>query len=63
MQLLPGDIAACFGTDLTGRAISWGTASLFAPRGLKVAPSHVAICCEFEERIVWVESTTLCGHA
>jgi hypothetical protein len=63
MQLLPGDIAACFGTDLTGRAISWGTASPFAPCGLRIAPSHVAICCEFEERIVWVESTTLCGHA
>lgn len=63
MQLLPGDIAACFGTDLTGRVISWGTASLLAPRGLRIAPSHVAICCEHEEQVVWVESTTLCGHA
>ncbi len=63
MQFLPGDIAACFGTDLTGRAISWGTASLLAPRGLRVAPSHVALCCEFEEQVVWVESTTLCPHA
>jgi hypothetical protein len=63
MQLVPGDIAACFGTDLTGRFISWGTASLLAPRGLRIAPSHVAICCEHEERAVWVESTTLCSHA
>lgn len=63
MEFLPGDIAACFGVDVTSRAISFATASLFTPRGLRLAPSHVALCCEYAGQIVWVESTTLCPHA
>lgn len=58
----PGDVAACFGTDVAARVISLATASPLAPRGLRYAPSHVAILCPHEDRPLWVESTTLCGH-
>lgn len=58
----PLDIAACYGTGLTAKAISYGTASLLAPPRLRIGPSHVAVLCEFHGRMVWVESTTLCQH-
>lgn len=58
----PLDIAACYGTDWTSNAIRFGTASLFAPPRLRVGPSHVAVLCRHEGRMVWVESTTLCRH-
>lgn len=58
----PLDIAACYGTGVTAQAISYGTASLLAPRRLRIGPSHVAVLCEFHGRMVWVESTTLCPH-
>lgn len=61
MEFLPGDIAACYGADWTGRCISLGTASLFGPAKLKVGPSHVAVLCEYQGDLVWVESTTLCA--
>lgn len=61
-ELLPGDLAACYGTDWVSRAISLGTASLFAPRRLRLGPSHVAVICERHGAPVWVESTTLCKH-
>ncbi|MEZ6058473.1 MAG: hypothetical protein R3C01_17365 [Planctomycetaceae bacterium] len=73
MLFQPGDIAACFGSDLTSRIVSYGTASPFAPQRLRVAPSHVAILCDPPGRVLkhhqqppgrmlWVESTTLCPH-
>ena len=59
----PLDIAACYGTDPTSRAISWLTASPFAPRRLRRGPSHVAVICHFHEMPVLIESTTLCRHS
>lgn len=58
----PLDIAACFGTGFTSKAISYGTASLLAPSRLRIGPSHVAVLCEFNGTMVWIESTTLCPH-
>lgn len=58
----PLDIAACYGTGFTAKAISYGTASLLAPPRLKIGPSHVATFCEYQQRMVWIESTTLCPH-
>ena len=57
---LPGDIAACYGTDWTSKFITYGTASLFAPRRLRLGPSHVAVMCQYHGTNIWVESTTLC---
>lgn len=59
MDWQPGDIAACYGRDLVSRTISWGCASLIAPRGLRLGPSHVAMICHQHGRPLWVESTTL----
>jgi len=60
LVLLPGDVFACWGADRTGRAITWRTASLIAPRGLRLGPSHVAMLAEHPRLgTVWVESTTL----
>jgi hypothetical protein len=58
----PGDLVACYGHDLTSKTISWGTASLLAPRRLRLGPSHVAVICEFRDSPIWIESTTLCPH-
>ncbi len=58
----PLDIAACYGTGFTAKAISYGTASVLAPPRLKIGPSHVATFCEYQQRMVWIESTTLCPH-
>lgn len=63
MEFLPGDIAACYGTDWTGRLIRWGTATLFPPASLRIGPSHVAILCRWRGRMIWTESTTLCRSA
>jgi hypothetical protein len=63
VEFQPGDIAACFGTDRVSRAISLGTARPFAPKRLKIGPSHVAILCDHSvEGMIWVESTSLCRH-
>ncbi len=58
----PLDIAACYGTGFTAKAISYGTASVLAPPRLKVGPSHVATFCNYQQRMMWIESTTLCPH-
>lgn len=62
----PGDIFACFGADPVSQLISWKTSLLswpFAPRGLRLSPSHVAIACPrfhpFSDHCFWFESTTL----
>lgn len=62
VAFLPLDLAACYGAGLTAKAISFGTASLIAPRRLRIGPSHVAVLCEYHGRMLWVESTTLCRH-
>ena len=59
----PLDIAACYGTGFTAKAISYGTASVLAPSRLRIGPSHVATFCEYQQRMVWIESTTLCPHS
>ncbi len=51
---------ACWGRDWMSRGITAGTWSPFGPPGLRLGPSHVAIICEWQERPVWVESTTMC---
>lgn len=61
MEFLPGDLAACHGADWTGRLIRWGTASVVAPRRLRVGPSHVAILSTWRGEPVWLEATTLCS--
>jgi hypothetical protein len=53
---------ACHGRDLLSRSISWGTASLVAPRRLRVGPSHVALIAEYHGSPLWVESTTMCNE-
>jgi len=58
----PLDLAACYGADWTGRLISFGTASVLAPRRLRIGPSHIALICEQHGSPVWIESTTLCAH-
>ncbi len=59
-----GDIAACHGADAASRLIRWGTATPFAPRGLRVGPSHVAILSEHYTRpgMFWFESTSMCAR-
>ena len=63
----PGDLFACFGGDLVSRFISWQTASVIAPAGLRLGPSHVAIASPLEGAVfsgcLWVESTTLARRA
>lgn len=61
-ELQPGDILACWGTDRVARFVSLMTSNPLAPRGLRFAPSHVAIVCKSDpadEGLLWVESTTL----
>lgn len=69
IEIEAGDIFACFGSDMLSRLISVETSLFtwpFAPRGLRLSPSHVAIACPRyapnEERCWWVESTTLTGR-
>ena len=61
-EFQPLDIAACYGTSIPAKAISYGTASLLAPSRLRIGPSHVAVLCEFNGTMVWIESTTFCPH-
>lgn len=59
-ELQPGDILACWGTDRVARFVSLMTSNPLAPRGLRFAPSHVAVVCDVPgEGLLWVESTTL----
>lgn len=58
----PGDILACFGSEAVSRAISWGTFCPVAPRGLRLAPSHVSIVAEWMGRPCVFESTTLANR-
>lgn len=61
MLFRAGDIAACYGTCWESRVIRWGTASLLAPRGLRLGPSHVAMLAHDREfGLTWFESTSLC---
>jgi hypothetical protein len=59
----PGDVFACWGSDWISRGISLPTSSLIGPRGVRWAPSHVAIACPrwypHHERCFWWESTSL----
>jgi hypothetical protein len=57
--LVAGDVMACYGIDTVSRIITLGTSSLLAPRGTRLAPSHVAIIAEFDGAPLWCESTTL----
>ncbi len=56
------DLLACYSPSWTGRVISYGTASLLAPRRLRIGPSHIAVICQYHGSPVWVESTTLSRH-
>jgi hypothetical protein len=58
----PGDILACYGSEPVSRAISWGTFCPTAPRGLRVAPSHVSIVAVDRGETVVFESTTLANR-
>ena len=64
----PGDIFACYGTDLISRGISLETSTtswVSGPSGLRWSPSHVAIASprSFPDhrRCYWFESTAI-GH-
>lgn len=56
-----GDVVACYGTGAISRIITVGTSTLFAPRGTRIAPSHVAIITKTggDGLSLWVESTSL----
>jgi len=54
------DLFACFGADVVSRTISYGTASLLAPTGLRIGPSHVALICRHRGNPLWLEATTRC---
>lgn len=58
----PLDIAACHGTGLAAQTIRYATAALLAPPRLRIGPSHVATVCEYQQQMLWIESTTLCPH-
>lgn len=62
-EFQPGDIAACWGRDWPGMGVSFATASLLAPAGLRWGPSHVAVLTQHAGRSLWVESTTLAPRA
>lgn len=63
MNLNPGDLLACHGTDFTSVGIKLATCHPFAPRGLRWGPSHVGIIVNSPKgTLPWlmcVESTTL----
>lgn len=59
-----GDVFACWGADWISRAISLETSSFRGPRGVRWAPSHVAIACprwfpKHHTHCYWWESTSL----
>ena len=58
----PGDIVACYGNDWVSRTVSATTSSVVGPAGLRIGPSHVAMICQYRDRHLWVESTTMCDH-
>lgn len=60
--LQPGDVLACYGSDFLSRMITWGTATIFAGRRLRLGPSHMAIIAEKDGSPIWIESTMLCPH-
>lgn len=63
VELLPGDILACYGKDLVSRGISLWTSSLRRPSRLRFGPSHVGIVVEHPSRgNLLIESTSLCAH-
>lgn len=55
----PGDIFACYGTDVVSRGISLATMAINGPWGLNYGPAHVAISVTHNSEQIWVESTTL----
>lgn len=58
----PGDILACYGTDVVSRIIQAATIAPLAPTGLRLPPSHVAILAPHPDgHLVTYESTTFCG--
>jgi hypothetical protein len=59
IPLHPGDLFACYGRDFVSRAVSLATFFPWAPPGLRVGPSHVAIVAEHGGELLWIESTTL----
>lgn len=63
MKLIPGDILACYGGDLLSKAISIGTSFPLDPFSCWLPPSHVAIIAQWNNRLVWVESTTQCHRS
>lgn len=62
MNWQAGDILACYGGEPLSRIISYGTFTPFAPRGVRVAPSHVGIISEHEGEPCVFESTTLANR-
>lgn len=70
LTIKPGDIFACWGFEPLSRFISLETSLLtwpFAPSGLRLSPSHVAIACPrfapHHSRCFWFESTTMTGRS
>lgn len=62
-NLRPGDLLACYGTDLASRIISFVTSSFCRPSELRIAPSHVGICVEHPSQgVILVESTSSSGE-
>jgi len=65
-MILDGELGALvdriIAAKRSGRVISLATTSLFAPRHLKFAPSHVAIIAPHREYLRWWESTTFCDE-
>jgi hypothetical protein len=62
LSFQPGDLVACYGADWISRFIRWVTWSAWAPAGLRLGPSHVAVISESDRGLLWVESTTQCPH-
>jgi hypothetical protein len=61
-----GDIAACYGRDLSSLAIRARTYWPLSPSGLRLGPSHVAILAPGPSihgpEPLWYESTTMCSR-
>ena len=66
LDVQPGDIFACWGTDWISRGISLETSLTsfpLAPPGLRWSPSHVALATRWQNSYnVWAESTSFCDH-
>ena len=59
----PGDILACYGVGFQETSIRVVTFNPFAPRRLKLGPSHVMIVTKYGDELVSAESTSRCSHA